>query len=73
MQNYTFIFLATFLFSFSLNSQTHQVVSASGGDASGIGGSAATIGAVRLVVPARATSTSLAAMPTCSATAEHPA
>ena len=41
MQNYTFIFLATFLFSFSLNSQTHQVVSASGGDASNTSGSIA--------------------------------
>ena len=41
MQNYTFIFLVAFLFSFSLNSQTHQVVSASGGDASNTSGSIA--------------------------------
>ena len=41
MKNIYYFFLATFLLSFSLNSQTHQVVSASGGDASGIGGSAA--------------------------------
>lgn len=41
MQNYTFIFLATFLFSFSLNSQTHHEFSASGGDASNTSGSIA--------------------------------
>lgn len=41
MKNTTLLFLS-FLFSFSMKAQTsHQVLSASGGDATGIGGSAA--------------------------------